>query len=185
MLHGYITYMTQFIRKTPDLLEGQAILLDHSVFFCAMFLKPLDDGLGKSLDFRNLIRFQLGFPVWIKLVIVCIVCEFVSGIVQETVHSFRFCYHVMFHRFSGADRHNLKRMVEVFSCNYLKCHPFTVFSFCYFTWYPLLVFFRPNQLSRSAVLVDIVAVYDGSYTAAETPAIFLDEHQEPVEELVL
>ena len=91
----------------------------------------------------------------------------------------------MFHRFSGAHRYNLKRMVKVFGCNYLKCHPFTVLSFRYFTGYPLLVFLRPNRLSRSAVLVDIVAVYNGSYTAPETPAIFLDEHQEPVQELVL
>ena len=52
MLHGYITYMTQFIRKTPNLWEGQAILLDYTVFFCAMFLKPLDDGLRKNLDCR-------------------------------------------------------------------------------------------------------------------------------------
>ena len=90
MLHGHITYMTQFIRKTPDLWEGQAILLNYTVFFCAMFLKPLYDGLRKSLDYRNLIRFQLDFHVWIELVIVCIVCEFVSGIVQEVAYSFRF-----------------------------------------------------------------------------------------------
>ena len=91
----------------------------------------------------------------------------------------------MFHRFSGAHRYNLKRMVKVFGCNYLKCHPFTVLSFRYFTGYPLLVFLRPNRLSRSAVLVDIVAVYDGSYTATEAPAVLLDEHQESVQELVL
>ena len=85
MLHGYITYMTQFIRKTPDLWEGQAILLNYTVFFCAMFLKPLDDGLRKSLDCRNLIRFKMGSPVWIKSVIAFIIREFVADIVQETI----------------------------------------------------------------------------------------------------
>ena len=90
MFHGYITYMTQFTRKTPDLWEGQAILLDHTVFFCAMFFNPLDDGSGKSLDRGNLIRFQLDFPVRIKLVIECIVCKCISIIVQEAAHSFRF-----------------------------------------------------------------------------------------------
>ena len=46
-------------------------------------------------------------------------------------------------------------------------------------------FFRPNRLSRCAVPVDIVAVYDGSCTATETPAVLLDEHQEPIQKLVL
>ena len=90
MLHGYITYMTQFIRKTPNLWEGQAILLDYTVFFCAMFLKPLDDGLRKNLDCRNQIRFQLDFPAWIELIMVCIVCEFVSDFIQEVAYFFRF-----------------------------------------------------------------------------------------------
>ena len=90
MLHGYITYMTQFIRKTPNLWEAQAILPNYTVFFCAMFLKPLDDRLRKSLDYRNQVRFQLDFPVWIELIIACIVCEFISDIVQEVAYFFRF-----------------------------------------------------------------------------------------------
>lgn len=48
MLHGYITYMTQFIRKTPNLWEAQTILLNYTVFFCAMFLKPLKQRCTKG-----------------------------------------------------------------------------------------------------------------------------------------
>lgn len=51
--------------------------------------------------------------------------------------------------------------------------------------YPFRIFFWPNRLPRSAVLVNTVAVYNGSYTATEAPAVLLDEQQEPIQELVL